>query len=240
MEVIPAIDLRGGRCVRLYQGDYARETVYGDDPAALARRWQGLGAPRLHVVDLDGARSGEQVNAGAVREIVAAVTIPVELGGGVRDMKTIERWLDLGVDRVYLGTAAVQDPPLVVEACRRFPGRVAAGADARNGRISVRGWEVDAEETALEFCRRVIAAGVVAVSYTNIARDGTFTGPDIEGVSDLIRALGPVSCQMILAGGVGSNEDILAAARVDGLAGVVVGRALYEGRVDLEKVLSAL
>ena len=130
-EVIPAVDLRGGRCVRLFQGDYARETVYGDDPVAMALHWQSLGAPRLHVVDLDGARSGEQVNAPAVQAIVEALTIPVELGGGVRDLQTIERWLDIGVERVFLGTAAVTDPALVVEACRRYPGRIAGGADAR-------------------------------------------------------------------------------------------------------------
>ena len=137
-EVIPAIDLRGGKCVRLFQGDYARETVYGDDPVEVARRWQGLGAPRLHVVDLDGARSGEQANAGAVRAIVDAVSVPVQLGGGVRDLDAVSNWLRAGVDRVFLGTMAVTDPGLAATACERFPGHVAAGADARDGRIAVR------------------------------------------------------------------------------------------------------
>ena len=239
-EVIPAIDLRGGRCVRLVQGDYDRETVYSADPAETARRWQALGAPRLHVVDLDGARSGEQANAAAVRTIVASVSIPVELGGGVRDLETVARWLDAGVDRVYLGTAAVTDPDLVAQACSRFPGRVAAGADARDGRIAVRGWEVDTAESVGEFARRCIAAGVCALTYTDIARDGTFAGPDVEGVRRLIAAIGPTPAQIILSGGVGSLADVLAAAAVPGLGGVIIGRALYEGRVDLAEALAAV
>ncbi len=245
-EVIPAIDLRDGRCVRLFQGDYARETVYSEDPAAMARHWQSQGATRLHVVDLDGARSGEPVNAAAVREIVAAVTIPVELGGGVRDMESVMRWLDAGVERVYLGTAAVTNPELVVEACLLYPGRVAAGADARDGRIAVRGWEVDSGEAVLDFARRVIEAGVCALTYTNVAQDGTLEGPDIEGVRAMIEALGETlnlgeaGTQIILAGGVGSLADVEAAAAVPGLTGVIVGRALYEGKVDLRAAIAAV
>jgi phosphoribosylformimino-5-aminoimidazole carboxamide ribotide isomerase len=238
-EVIPAIDLRGGQCVRLVQGDYARETVYGDDPAAMARHWRSLGATRLHVVDLDGARSGEQVNAEAVRAIVNTIDIPVELGGGVRDLDTVTRWLDAGVERVYLGTAAITDPGLVSRACKSFPGRVAAAADARDGKIAVRGWEVDSGESVIDFARRVVDAGVVAVSYTNVSLDGTFEGPDIQGVKDLIEALGSVPARIILAGGVGSVEDVRRAAAVPGLDGVVIGRALYEGRVDLTEALAA-
>jgi phosphoribosylformimino-5-aminoimidazole carboxamide ribotide isomerase len=239
-EVIPAIDLRGGRCVRLFQGDYDRETVYGDDPVAVALRWESLGATRLHVVDLDGARSGEQANAGAVRALVKAVSIPVQLGGGVRDLQTIEGWLDAGVDRVFLGTVAVTDPVLAADACRRFPGRVAAGADARGGRIAVRGWEEESGESVLDFVRRLLADGACAVSYTNIALDGTLVGPDIEGVRRLIEALGPVDVQIILAGGVGSIDDVVRASRVPGLGGVIVGRALYEGKVDLADALAAV
>jgi phosphoribosylformimino-5-aminoimidazole carboxamide ribotide isomerase len=240
LEVIPAIDLRGGHCVRLYQGDYARETVYDEDPVAVALRWQSLGATRLHVVDLDGARSGEQVNAPAVRSILRAVSIPVELGGGVRDLDTIARWIEAGLDRVYLGTAAITNPELVPEACARFPGRVAAGADARDGRIAVRGWEVDSGESVLDFARRTLAAGVCAISYTNVSLDGTFAGPDLEGVRRLIDEIGPTDAQIILAGGVGSIEHITAAADVEGLHGVIVGRALYEGRVDLAQALAAV
>jgi phosphoribosylformimino-5-aminoimidazole carboxamide ribotide isomerase len=238
-EVIPAIDLRGGRCVRLVQGDYDRETVYGDDPAAMALHWQSLGTKRLHVVDLDGARSGEQANADAVRAIVAAVSVPVQLGGGVRDLDTIASWLDRGVDRVFLGTAAVTDPKLVEDSCTRYPGHVAAGADARDGRIAVRGWEESSAETAVEFAKRVLAAGVCALAYTNIARDGTLEGPDIESAVELIAAVGATEAQIILSGGVSSLEDIVAASRIPGLGGIIVGRALYEGTVDLAAALEA-
>jgi phosphoribosylformimino-5-aminoimidazole carboxamide ribotide isomerase len=236
-EVIPAIDLRGGRCVRLFQGDYGRETVYSDDPAAMARHWRSLGATRLHVVDLDGARSGEQLNAAAVRAIIDAIDIPVELGGGVRDLDTVTLWLEAGVERVYLGTAAIAEPALVAKACTRYPGRVAAAADARDGKIAVRGWEVDSGESVIDFARRVVDAGVVAVSYTNVTLDGTFEGPDFDGVQQLIEALEDTPAQIILAGGVGSLADVRRAAAMPGLAGVIVGRALYEGRVDLVEAL---
>jgi phosphoribosylformimino-5-aminoimidazole carboxamide ribotide isomerase len=238
-EVIPAIDLRGGKCVRLFQGDYARETIYGGDPVEVALRWQSLGAPRLHVVDLDGARSGKQVNAEAVQSIVQAVSVPVELGGGIRSIETIEAWLEAGVDRVYLGTAAITDPHLAAEACAMFPGRVAAGADAREGRIAVRGWEEESSESVREFCNRLLADGACAISYTNIARDGTMQGPDIQGVSELIHALGPTDAQIILAGGVGTLEHVTRAAQVPGLGGVIIGRALYEGTVDLAEAIVA-
>jgi phosphoribosylformimino-5-aminoimidazole carboxamide ribotide isomerase len=238
-EVIPAIDLRGGRCVRLFQGDYERETVYGEDPVAMALHWQEQGAGRLHVVDLEGARSGEQANAAAVMAIVKAVLVPVQLGGGVRDLETLERWLGAGVDRVFLGTAAVMDQSLAVEACRRFPGRLGAAADARDGRMVARGWEAEMGEGVEEFTRRMLAAGVSAVSYTNVALDGTMTGPDIDGVRTLIASIGAVDAQIILAGGVGSLEDVSEAAAVPGLGGVIVGRALYEGTVELGEALRA-
>ena len=238
-QVIPAIDLRGGRCVRLFQGDYARETVYSDDPVAIAMRWRDLGAERLHVVDLDGARSGEQVNAEAVRAIVKAIDIPVELGGGVRDIEAVSHWLEAGVERVYLGTAAITEPSLVSDACTRFDGRIAAAADARDGRIVVRGWETDSGQDTIDFARRMVAAGVIAISYTNVSLDGTFEGPDIEGARGLLDALGSISTQIILAGGVGSVADVQRAAAVPGLAGVIIGRALYEGRVDLAEALAA-
>jgi phosphoribosylformimino-5-aminoimidazole carboxamide ribotide isomerase len=220
------------------QGDYGRETVYGDDPAAMARHWCDLGAMRLHVVDLDGARSGEAVNSTAVEAIVKAVGVPVELGGGVRDLEAIERWLTAGVQRVYLGTAAVTDPDLVAEACTRFPGRVAAAADARDGRIAVSGWEVASEEDVVAFARRVVDAGVAAITYTNVSLDGTFEGPDLDGMRRLIEALGRMNADLILAGGVGSLEDVRRAVRIRGLNGVVIGRALYEGRVDLPEALT--
>jgi phosphoribosylformimino-5-aminoimidazole carboxamide ribotide isomerase len=239
-EVIPALDLRGGRCVRLFQGDYDRETVYGDDPVAMALHWQEQGAGRLHVVDLEGARSGEQANAAAVMAIVNAVSVPVQLGGGVRDLETIERWLSAGVDRVFLGTAAVTDQGLAAEACRRFPGQLGAAADARDGRLVARGWEAETGENVEQFTRRMLAAGVSAVSYTNVALDGTMTGPDIEGARALIESIGAVDAQFILAGGVGTLEHVLQAAAVAGLGGVIVGRALYEGTIDLSQTLQAV
>jgi phosphoribosylformimino-5-aminoimidazole carboxamide ribotide isomerase len=239
-ELYPAIDLRGGRAVRLLQGDYDRETVYGEDPAAMARYWASLGATRLHVVDLDGARSGEPVNAAAVRSIVDAVDIPVELGGGVRDIEAVTRWLHGGLDRVYLGTAAVTHPELVREACERFPGRIAVGADARDGRIATRGWESDSGEDVIDFARRVVDDGARTLTYTNVSRDGTFDGPDTAGAAALIESLGRADVSVILAGGVGSLKHVLAAAAVAGLSGVIVGRALYEGRVDLAQALDAV
>jgi phosphoribosylformimino-5-aminoimidazole carboxamide ribotide isomerase len=239
VQIIPAIDLRGGRCVRLYQGDYGRETVYSEDPAAMARHWQALGATRLHVVDLDGARSGDQLNAAAVTAIVEAVSIPVELGGGIRDLETIERWLLSGVDRVYLGTAAVEDAELVREACLLYPGRVGVGADARDGRIAVRGWKAATGRPVEDFVRSMVGCGAAFVSYTDISKDGTLEGPDIDGLRRLAAAV-PAGVELILAGGVGALDHILAAAREPRLDAIIVGRALYDGRVDLREALQAL
>ena len=239
-EVIPAIDLRGGKCVRLFQGDYDRETVYGEDPTAMALHWQQLGAKRLHVVDLDGARSGKQANAAAVRAIVSAVSIPVQLGGGVRDLDVVSHWLKNGIDRVFLGTVAVTNHDLVRVACRRFAGHIGAAADARDGRIAVRGWEESSSETVSDFARRLLLAGASALSYTNIALDGTLLGPDLDGMTRLMDEFGETTAQIILSGGVASVEDIVAAARVPGLGGIIVGRALYEGKVDLSAALTAV
>ena len=239
-ELIPAIDLRAGRCVRLYQGDYARETVYGDDPAATALHWQSLGATRLHVIDLDGARDGVQANAAAVESIVGAVSVPVQLGGGVRDIETVERWLNTGVDRVFLGTAAVLDPDLLQLACRRFPGQIGVGADARAGRIAVRGWEVDSGEPLAGFAARALAAGVSALTYTDVSRDGTLAGPNLDELTTLIEALPRHTARIILAGGIGAVDDLRRAALVPGLDAVIIGRALYEGRVDLREAIQAV
>jgi len=239
-QIIPAIDLRGGKCVRLFQGDYARETVYGEDPVEMALHWQELGAKRLHVVDLDGARTGAQANAAAVRSIVKAVSIPVQLGGGVRDLDVVSHWLNYGVDRVFLGTVAVINHDLARVACRRFAGHIGAGADARDGKIAVRGWEESSGETVVDFATRLLKAGASALSYTNIAYDGTLLGPDIEGMTQLLQEVGPTEAQILLSGGVASVEDVVAASKIPGLGGVIVGRALYEGTVDLTSALTAL
>ena len=239
-EVIPAIDLRGGRCVRLYQGDYARETVYEAEPTETAKHWSALGAKRLHVVDLDGARSGSPQNAAAVRDIVRSVDIPVELGGGIRDFSAVQTWLGEGVDRVYIGTAAVSDPELVREACTRFPGQVAVAADARDGRVATRGWQTDSGDDVVDFAKRMVEAGAKTLTFTNVSRDGTFDGPDISGVSLLIDALAGTGTAVILAGGVGTLQHVVDAAAVPSLAGVIIGRALYEGRVKLDEALAAV
>jgi len=231
--------MRGGRCVRLYQGDYHRETVYGEDPVAIARHWCDLGAKRLHVVDLDGARTGSQLNAEAVRAIVTGVSVPVELGGGVRDLETIARWLDVGIDRVFLGTAAVENPGLVAEACAKYAGRIAAAADARDGRIAVRGWEAGTGEAVADFIRRMSEAGVVAVSYTDIGLDGRLLGPDVQGIRALLAQV-PRGPAFIVGGGVGSIEHVLAVAEIEGVDGLIVGRALYDGRLDLAEALRRL
>lgn len=237
MEIIPAIDLRGGKCVRLFQGDYSRETVYGDDPAAVARRWQDQGATRLHIVDLDGARSGRQANADAVRAILDAVTVPLELGGGIRGLVAIEEWLAAGLDRVYLGTAAIENPALVQEACLLYPGRVGVGADARGGRIASRGWEETSGPLVADFVRAMVDAGAAFVSYTDISRDGTLEGLNLGGVEELANIL-PPALEFIVGGGVGSLDDVKAASRLSRLDGLIIGRALYDGRVDLREALA--
>lgn len=236
-EVIPAIDLLEGRCVRLAQGDYDRVSVYGDEPAAVAAGFAAAGAPRLHVVDLDGARAGRPHNREAVRAIVAAARQrPVQLGGGMRSLDAVEDALALGVERAILGTAALQDPALVREVARRYPGRIAVGIDARAGRVAVQGWLETSEATALEVARCFEDVGVAAIVYTEIARDGMGTGPDLESTAALAAA---VAIPVIASGGVGSTEHVRRAAATPGLAGIIVGKALYEGTVDLAAALAA-
>lgn len=238
-EVIPAIDLLEGRCVRLARGDYAEAIVYGDDPAAVARRFAAHRLARIHVVDLDGAREGQPRNRAAVEAIVAtAEKIPVQLGGGLRSLEDVEEALACGVERVVLGTAAQREPALVREAARRHPGRVVVGIDAREGRVAVQGWLETTEARAEDLARAFEDAGVAAVVYTNIARDGMLTGPDLEGTAALAEA---VSIPVIASGGVGSEADVrrVAALAGRGVAGVIVGRALYTGALDLARALEA-
>lgn len=238
MLVLPAVDLRRGRCVRLIQGAADRECVYDDDPAGAARRWEAAGARWLHVVDLDGAFSGAQANAGAIRRLIAAVSIPVEVGGGIRDLDAIQRWLDAGAARVILGTIAVTRPDAFAEACRRFGDRIAAGIDARDGEVRTEGWVSGTGSSASTVAARMIAAGVRRIVYTDIGPDGTLGGPNVESLRQFLQT---VTVPVIAAGGVASAGDIrqLRPLEAIGLEGVVVGRALYEGRVQLEDLLAA-
>jgi len=237
MILYPAIDLKDGQCVRLLRGDMAAATVFGDDPAAQARAFAQAGCAWLHLVDLDGAFAGRPVNGAAVRAIVSAVDVPVQLGGGIRDMATIETWLAAGVARVILGTVAVEEPDLVRAAAARFPGRIAVGLDAREGRVATRGWAEETEAQAADLARAFADAGIAAIIYTDIDRDGAMGGPNVAATAALARAI-PVP--VIASGGVASLADLLALRAAGPIAGAISGRALYDGALDLEAALAAL
>jgi phosphoribosylformimino-5-aminoimidazole carboxamide ribotide isomerase len=234
LEVIPSIDLRGGRVVRLYQGDYDREITYSDDPVAVALRWENAGAPRIHVVDLDGATTGLPVNLAIVEEIVSRVGLPVQVGGGIRDMVTAERLLSTGVQRVVFGTAAIRDPALVRDACRKLGAEhIVVGIDARDGRVAVQGWTESSDATAADLANSMAVAGVARFIYTDIGVDGTLAGPNLQAVIDLMKAVGK---PIISAGGIGSLADLEQLDQV-GVEGVILGSALYRGRVDLSEAV---
>ena len=239
MIFFPAIDLKDGQCVRLFQGDMDQVTVFGDDPAGQAKGFTDAGAKWLHVVDLNGAFSGRPVNEDAVSGILDRIDIPVQLGGGIRDMQTIDFWLDRGVRRVILGTVAVRDPDLVKQACKRHPDRVVVGIDARDGMVAVEGWTELSEITGLELAKEFEDCGVAAIIYTDIARDGAMDGPNIEATVGLANA---VSVPVIASGGLSSLEDLeaLKAAGSGLLEGVISGRALYDGRIDLAAAVELL
>jgi phosphoribosylformimino-5-aminoimidazole carboxamide ribotide isomerase len=229
--LFPAIDLKGGEAVRLEQGDMARATVFHRDPSAQAAAFEQQGFAYLHVVDLDGAFAGKPVNAQAVERILATVKMPVQLGGGVRDMATIEGWLGKGIRRVIIGTAAVRDPALVKQAAKAFPGQVAVGLDARDGKVAVAGWAETSEMTAFDIARRFEDAGVAAIIYTDISRDGLLKGLNLDATIALAEA---ISIPVIASGGLASLDDIkaLLAPRAEKLEGAITGRALYDGRLD--------
>lgn len=231
MIFLPAIDLKDGRCVRLVRGDMETAVVFNDDPADQARMFAEAGCRWLHVVDLDGAFAGRPVNAAAVEAILSATHLRIELGGGIRDMETARRWLDCGVDRVVLGSAAVSDPAFAREACRTWPRRVAIGIDARDGMVAVHGWASATKVKAADLARSFEADGPAAIIYTDIARDGTMEGPNIAATTALAEA---VTTPVILSGGIASMDDLAAVKTAgDGLvAGIICGRAIYEGRVD--------
>jgi len=237
--LFPAIDLKDGACVRLQQGDMARATVFNSDPAAQAKAFEAQGFEYLHVVDLDGAFAGKPVNASAVESILRAIKIPTQLGGGVRDMKTVEGWLGKGISRVIIGTAAVRDPDFVKAAAKKFPGRVAVGLDARDGKVAVEGWAATSEVSALDIARRFEDAGVAAIIYTDIARDGMLKGLNLDATIALADA---VSIPVVASGGLASLDDVkaLLQPRARKLAGAIAGRALYDGRLDAVMALKMI
>ena len=236
MLIFPAIDIRGGKCVRLLKGDFAQETVFSDDPAAMARKWQQQGAQFLHLVDLDGALAGKSQNLATVKAILAAVTIPVELGGGIRTMENVDEVLALGVRRVILGSVAVRTPELVKAACAKYGDRVVVGIDAKDGIVAVDGWGVSGNVQVGDLAREMGKAGVRTIIYTDIARDGTLEGVNVEATARLARESG---IQIVASGGVKSVEDIRALKpyEKDGIEGVIVGKSIYMGTLDLQEAI---
>ena len=237
MEVIPAIDLKNGRCVRLFQGDFNQETVFSDDPLAMALSWQEQGGHRLHLVDLDGAVQGKPVHLNVISSIVQALDIPVQVGGGIRDMASADAWLGAGVDRVVIGTAAVRDPDMVQEVCRKHGSqRVVVSVDAKEGLVALQGWKETSSVTVLELAEQMAEIGVVRLLYTDIARDGALTGPDMGTNAKLASETG---LAIQASGGVSSVEDIKGLLPT-GVEGVIVGRALYTGAVSLAEAVAAV
>ncbi|AOZ70127.1 1-(5-phosphoribosyl)-5-[(5-phosphoribosylamino)methylideneamino]imidazole-4-carboxamide isomerase [Rhodobacter xanthinilyticus] len=237
MILYPAIDLKDGQCVRLLHGEMDKATVFGDDPAAQAAKFEAAGCEWVHLVDLNGAFAGEPVNAAAVEAILARIKVPAQLGGGIRTMATIATWIEKGLSRVILGTVAVENPALVREAAREFPGKVAVGIDARGGRVATKGWAEETDVMVTDLARSFEDAGVAAIIYTDIMRDGAMTGPNIEATEALARA---VSIPVIASGGVSSLPDLIALRDTGVISGAISGRAIYDGALDLGQALAAL
>lgn len=235
MEIWPAIDLRGGKCVRLRQGDYDRETVFGDDPAAMARQWSAQGAKHLHLVDLDGAREGQPRNLSAIRAIIEASGVPCEVGGGIRSEETIRQLLDLGLSRLVIGTLAIRQPDWFRRMCRQFPQRLVLGIDARNGLVATQGWLETSDVRAADLARQFADEPIAAVIYTDIATDGMMAGPNVAAMAEMKAA---IDLPVIASGGVTTKEDVSRLAAVP-VAGCIVGRALYEGTLTLHDALLA-
>lgn len=235
MLIIPAIDLKDGKCVRLLQGKADAVTEYSDNPIEMAKKWQSLGARLIHIVDLDGAFTGAQKNIESIKEIRRAVSIDIEVGGGIRDMERIEMLLSLGINRVILGTVAIERPELVKEACKRFPQRIIAGIDARDGRVAIKGWVETTDIKATELAMRMEQQGVWGIIYTDISRDGMLSGPNIPAMREMVET---VHIPVIASGGVSSLEDIKRLKEIKGLYGVITGKALYSGAIELREAIT--
>lgn len=238
MEVIPAIDLLAGRCVRLYQGDYEQSQVFSKNPLEIALQWQSLGATRLHLVDLDGAKEGTTINLDVIAKIVKNLNIPVQVGGGLRDRTSVERLFNLGVERAIVGTVAVEKPELVEELCHSFPHKIAVGIDARNGKVATKGWLETSTVEATDLAKR-ISDKAAAIIYTDISRDGTLVGPNIEALKQLAQV---TNIPVIASGGISSLTDLLSLLSLEslGVNGVIVGKAIYTGKVDLKEAIQAI
>ena len=234
MIIIPAIDLKNGQCVRLLQGKKDLSTTYSDNPVEVAKRWVSLGAKLIHIVDLDGAFTGNQKNRDTVRAIREAVDVDLELGGGIRDMEGIKSWIELGINRVILGTVAVKNPELVKQAAREFPGKIFVGIDAKDGRVAVKGWEEVTEFDAFELAKKMEKFNVAGIIYTDISRDGMLTGPNIEATRKMVES---VSIPVIASGGISSIEDIKRLKDIPRLWGAITGKALYTGKLDLREAI---
>lgn len=234
MILFPAIDIRGGKCVRLLEGRFDQETIFADRPADMAIKWEAQGGKYLHIVDLDGALQGRPVNLDAIRDIIESVSVPVQLGGGIRNIESIEAWLEAGVSRVILGSVAVKDPELVKEACRLFGERIVVGIDAKGGEVAVEGWGISGGVQAAELAKRMADVGVARIIYTDISRDGTLKGVNVESTVELARAAG---IPVIASGGVAGMDDVYRAAASPEIEGMIIGKALYTGKIDLAQAL---
>lgn len=239
MDVIPAIDLLDGRCVRLYQGDYQQSQIYDENPVEIARKWTDLGATRLHIVDLDGAKQGEPVNLTTIEAIVKSVTIPIQVGGGLRNSSSIAQLLNLGVERTIVGTIAVENPALVQELCQKFPGQIVVGIDARNGKVATRGWLKTSKVLATDLAQQMVQLGAAAIIYTDIHRDGTLSGPNHKALRELASH---IEIPVIASGGVSSLTDLLGLLSLEavGVTGTIIGKALYTGDLNLVEALRAV
>jgi phosphoribosylformimino-5-aminoimidazole carboxamide ribotide isomerase len=237
MLIIPAIDLRAGKCVRLVEGRLDRETVYSDEPATVAKLWEKMGAKYLHIVDLDGAFTGTPKNLDVISEIINSVSIPVQIGGGIRDLDTVDKLLELGASRVILGTVAIINPELVEECCNKHGDRIVLGIDARNGKVAIEGWGLTAEKEAVELALEMKEKGIERIIFTDIWRDGTLKGPNLDAIRDITKS---TNLKMIASGGISTIKDIRALKEMEslGVEGVIVGKALYAGTMDLQEALA--